>query len=873
MSLFARTPGRRALVSLLLVPLGFAAWGSAQAATTYYVRTDGGDASQCTGRADAKYPGSGTGQACAWKHPFFALAPNGTKRIAGGDTLLIGSGNYTIGQGAPGAGSCSGASCDFPPIPSGTSTTRTRFLGKSASAPPKFLGTNGVKVLNLEGSSNVEVGNLEITDQSDCLYNHSVSSADCGSTGNWAKTGISASASSNVWLHDINIHGMAAHGIRAGGLRDWTVERVKLIASGRIGWDGNIGSTGSSNSGNIVWRDIEIAWNGCGERWQTGEPWGCFAQQTGGYGDGVGTVYTGGKWLIEDAFIHHNTSDGLDLRYMDGADGTHVTVRRLYAVGNAGNQAKIRGNSLVENSVLVSNCGYFEGKYYMIAADNCRANGNALQIVMTPTDTAVVRHNTIAGESGTLIGTGEGDSTGKVRIENNVLVGFPTFRDPSDSASIQYGNFPGSVTFAGNLAWNVKGSCPSGAICNTQNPKLTNMTLDAFDAEPLDGSPVVDKVAAISAVVTDFVMQPRPSGARSDIGAYEMPLAGSEPTVPPPTGETCTRATPALSLVGPTVAVAAGTKVDYTIQLTNRDSSACANTSFSLARTVPAGWIGTLGATSVNLAPGASSSTALSVSSASGSTAGTYNIAAGAGSSIGSTHTASASAAYSVKEVEPAPSPTGLTETVGTSKSSYAAGETVYMSARVLNNGVPVSGAKVNFVALKPNGVNSVKRSATTDSNGYARASFASGTGSSSIGTYKLTAKASSGKLSATASTTFSVGTTSTATPAPEPIDTGLTENVSTSKASYLAGDTVDMTARVLNNGVAVSGASVSFVALKPNGVNSVKRSATTDSNGYARASFASGTGPSSIGTYKLTAEVASGSLSASDTTTFSVLK
>ena len=525
---FSRTARSRFALSLLLAPLGLAAWGSAQAAT-FYVRTDGGDASQCTGRADAKYPGSGTAQACAWKHPFFALAPNGTKRIAGGDTLLIGSGNYTIGQGAPGAGSCSGASCDFPAIPSGTSTTRTRFLGKSASVPPKFLGTNGVKVLNLEGSSNVEVGNLEITDQSDCLYSHSVSSANCGSSGNWAKTGISASASSNVWLHDINIHGMAAHGIRAGGLRDWTVERVKLIANGRIGWDGNIGSTGSSNSGNIVWRDMEIAWNGCGERWQTGEPWACFAQQTGGYGDGVGTVYTGGKWLIEDTFIHHNTSDGLDLRYMDGADGTHVTVRRLYAVGNAGNQAKIRGNSLVENSVLVSNCGYFEGKYYMVAADNCRANGNALQLVMTANDSAVVRHNTITGESGTLIGTGEGDSTGKVRIENNVLVGFPTFRDPSKKASVQYGDFPGSVSFAGNLAWNVKSSCPSGTICNTQNPKLTNLTLASFDAEPLAGSPVIDKAPMIGAVTTDFLMGKRPTGAANDIGAYEYGAARSAP--------------------------------------------------------------------------------------------------------------------------------------------------------------------------------------------------------------------------------------------------------------------------------------------------------------------------------------------------------
>ena len=47
-------------------------------AATYYVRSDGGDASQCTGRSDARYPGSGSNQACAWKHPFIALPPAGT---------------------------------------------------------------------------------------------------------------------------------------------------------------------------------------------------------------------------------------------------------------------------------------------------------------------------------------------------------------------------------------------------------------------------------------------------------------------------------------------------------------------------------------------------------------------------------------------------------------------------------------------------------------------------------------------------------------------------------------------------------------------------------------------------------------------------
>ena len=54
----------------------------------------------------------------------------------------------------------------------------------------------------------------------------------------------------------------------------------------------------------------------------------------------------------------------------------------------------------------------------------------------------------------------------------------------------------------------------------------------------------------------------------------------------------------------------------------------------------------------------------------------------------------------------------------------------------------PVSGARVNFDALKPNGVNHVYGTGTTDSEGNASASFVSGTGPSSIGTYQLTATA-----------------------------------------------------------------------------------------------------------------------------------
>jgi hypothetical protein len=128
---------------LLTAALGLGAIGSAQAAT-FFVRTDGGDANQCNGKADAAYSGSGTAQNCAWKHPYYALPSSGTPRIAGGDTLMIGSGEYMIAYGAPGAtGSCTSSdrsACNLGSIPSGTATAKTRILGNSA-APPKLWGT------------------------------------------------------------------------------------------------------------------------------------------------------------------------------------------------------------------------------------------------------------------------------------------------------------------------------------------------------------------------------------------------------------------------------------------------------------------------------------------------------------------------------------------------------------------------------------------------------------------------------------------------------------------------------------------------------------------------------------------------------------
>ena len=81
------------------------------------------------------------------------------------------------------------------------------------------------------------------------------------------------------------------------------------------------------------------------------------------------------------------------------------------------------------------------------------------------------------------------------------------------------GSAPAVKRFSGNMGWNVR-TCPSGTTCS-RSPKLTDMTLSGFNAEPLSGSPVIDKAPRISAVTTDFLDGKRPVGAANDVGAYE----------------------------------------------------------------------------------------------------------------------------------------------------------------------------------------------------------------------------------------------------------------------------------------------------------------------------------------------------------------
>ncbi len=527
----------------------FAPRSAELAGTTWYVRTDGGSADQCTGLVDSPYPGSGTDQLCAWDHPFRALPPGGPSRIAGGDTLIIGTGSYMMGYGAPGADSCEASwawDCYMSAIPSGPDpANRTRVLGAGwdtgSPIPPELWGTERAQfILNLTDAGNVEVGWLEVTDHSGCVEFHSGGLAcdrDSPPFGDWAATGLYAEDSANVHLHDLNIHGLADQGVLAGRLSDWTIEDVRLAGNGWAGWNGDLDG-GDSNSGTLLFQHWTVEWNGCGETWPGGQPAGCWAQTAGGYGDGVGTGATQGQWVIEDSAFLHNTSDGLDLLYAQA--GASIEIRRTIAEGNAGNQIKTAGPAAIENSIIVGNCGYFDGQPFTFNVDNCRALGNALSVDLMAGDEVTVVNSTLTSEGDCLVvadARGNPVGTESIRLRNNIFQGQTDFLQPTQDTCLVYEEtFPGDpfdVDYS--LIADVKDdSCPGpNDICGVP-PGLASTAIDAFDAHLLSGSAAIDAGTTSDAPGDDFDGQPR--DAVPDIGAYEWGAAVPTPTVTPTPG-------------------------------------------------------------------------------------------------------------------------------------------------------------------------------------------------------------------------------------------------------------------------------------------------------------------------------------------------
>ena len=517
--------------------------GARSPAATFYVRTDGGTPVQCTGLADAAYPGSGSGQACAWGHPFHALPPGAAPRIAGGDTLVIGPGAYRMGLGAPGAEACDADAawdCHMPPVPGGSAPSQpTRIVGAGweagCPARPQLWGAERPwRVLNLADASNVEVACLEVTDHSGCVESHSGGLACERETppfGDWAPIGLYAEDSSNVVLRDLDIHGLAAAGVHAGRLTDWTVERVRLAGNGWAGWDGDIDGD-DGNLGTLHFTSWTVEWNGCAETYPGLQPAGCWAQTAGGYGDGVGTGETGGHWLIEDSAFRYNTSDGLDLLYVRRSP-SQIEIRRTLAVGNAGNQIKTAGPAVIENTIAVGNCGFFDGQPFTHHVDDCRAAGNTLSLDLSAGQTATVTNSTVTGEGDCLVLAGcttNCAGTATVRLRNNVFEGQTDFLQPFEDTCLAwaegFSESPFDIDYSVVNGTKDAPPCPGAHDLCGVPAGLRDSSLDSFDAHLLPTSPAIDAGTSSGAPAHDF--DGRPRGPLVDIGAYEWRPAGAD---------------------------------------------------------------------------------------------------------------------------------------------------------------------------------------------------------------------------------------------------------------------------------------------------------------------------------------------------------
>ena len=216
-------------------------------------------------------------------------------------------------------------------------------------------------------------------------------------------------------------------------------------------------------------------------------------------------------------------------------------------------------------------------------------------------------------------------------------------------------------------------------------------------------------------------------------------------------GPVCTASNPTVS-VSPSQSqyVTSGTPVNFTVTVTDKDSSGCSAATFNLGSTLPSGWAGVWNAAGLSLTPGKSGSATLTVTSPVGTADGSYNVGVSATNASTSSYSGSAAATYVISTAP-------LTVSLATNQSSYLPGQTVAISVSVLSGTSPDAGASVTVYVTAPGGKTTTLRG-TTGSNGVASLSYKL-SNHAAAGTYQVQVRTTVTGASATvgASTSFTV--------------------------------------------------------------------------------------------------------------------
>jgi hypothetical protein len=409
-------------VFLLLIP-------APVSATTWYIRTDGGTATQCTGTTNAAYPGSGSAQPCAVNHPFWLLNQSTFAwLISGGDTVqfedvgpyYMGQKNSTSGIGtgwSPFCGSLSGSGntlpCVWGTIPAGSSGNPTRILGfgagnchqtdpnmvgpsaltgawsghgKLSSNATQLVGINGAfTVVNLTSATWVDIECFDVSQVTQCT--RFGTGALCqGNAGNdWATYGVllenlTNQGPINGTIKDIAVHRIGNecfHGghLNSAGTDTFTASDIYLFGCGGAGWDFDGGSCGNScesvGTMNINW--LRIEWNGCVEITPNGGSIGgngyslCYDDNFAGYGDGLALVATKGTWTFGHMILRWNTQDGFDGKHTSDDQSNLPTAITVSNSWSEGNEGQNYKLGASASSTFYNN----------VSISNCRRLGSA----------------------------------------------------------------------------------------------------------------------------------------------------------------------------------------------------------------------------------------------------------------------------------------------------------------------------------------------------------------------------------------------------------------------------------------------------------------------------------------------------------------
>jgi hypothetical protein len=538
-------------------------------AETWYVRPDGGDRSQCTGQADAAYPGTGTSQACAFRHPYFLFVADrqyGEKPrwlIVGGDTVIIKNGQYRIGYKGPEERDywqfCPGDpfACGMPPIPSGVPGRHTRLLGEDyqhcTNKPVLFGGYGAHYVISLVGSSYVDVECLEITDHGSCAHAGMVNGCRTNyPLSDYASNGIVTSLTTHdILLQDLNIHGLAQNGILGSVGDSVTAKGVRIAGNSSAGWNFDDGKSTASR-GSIILMDVTVEWNGCSEEYPIVHslPYdNCSDDNSAGYGDGIGTPDSAGwNWTIDHSVFRYNTQDGLDLLHLHGANSSVMITNSRFS-GNMGNQVKLGAvrSSVFRNNIVIGNCRYLSlphpqlpARYNRNLSDFCRAGGNAFLKQMQNGERDLIQNNSFAGMNGAPVylddcASGRGACpTAAVRFDNNLIIGFPDYSrqnsvyvpaldsaEPTNYFSQENGSRRNNLMFQTRSANPIAcgGAGSTGEVCNGDPKLIAETDIDTLDFHLGPGSPARAAGIAIPDIETDIAGIPRRS-REYDVGAY-----------------------------------------------------------------------------------------------------------------------------------------------------------------------------------------------------------------------------------------------------------------------------------------------------------------------------------------------------------------